>query len=1012
MFAPVKKFFSPPFFPDDEDKTYSASLLNAILLTLFVVISLFAVLTDNPRTVLIVALMAVLPLVLWFAMRRGHVRLASLLLLAMLLVGNGALVYFNGTIRAPVASAFIASVFVAGLLRGGRAALVFAALCALILFGLFQAELAGRLPPVFYKSSGFLQWVTYAGILLITAVLFSLADRGLRAALARARYNERALAQSNRALRMLSECNQAVVRATDEPELLSRICRSVVEIGKYSQAWVTLAETDQASPAARAGIEQAGAVSISLPLVANEQTLGALTIASLDPQAFGAEESRLLQELAGDLTYGINALRTRAALRASEARLQSIFRAAPTGIGLVINRVIQDANDRLCEMTGYSRDELVGKSARVVYPTDKDYEFVGQEKYAQIAQRGTGTVETRWQRKDGAIINVLLSSTPLAPHNLAAGVTFTALDITERKQAEEAVRIFQSLADNATDAITISDLQGKITYANRAAHELLGYDYEQESLVGSLLSRPAAGEEQARQAQAMRQVMAEGSGWRSEEKSARKDGSLVDIAVAMFAVRDQAGQPVGIASIVRDITERKQAEEALRESAERYHLIASAAMDGFAVVGVDGRLLDVNEAYCRIIGYSRDEMLKMSVSNIEVEEKLDEVRARIQRITQAGSDRFESRHRRKDGRIIDIEISMSFMRATGHFMIFLRDITERKQAEEALRQKTEELENFFTCSLDLLSIADTDGYFHRLNQEWEEVLGYRLEELKGRRFLDFVHPDDIESTQAAVGELGAQKQVLNFVNRYRCKDGAYRWIEWRSFPAGKRIYAAARDITERVETEDRLKGLLREKDTLLAEVHHRVKNNLQVIISLLKLQAADIQDARVLAAFTDSQYRVKSMALVHERLYQSRNLSQIDLAGYIQELAASLLRAYAISPGAVELEVNTGDVCLGLDLAVSCGLLLNELITNSLKHAFPGGRGGKVRVELYSQNELLTLVVSDNGVGLPEQMNWQQTNSLGMQLIHTLATHDLRGTIELNRSGGTEFRITFPAEGR
>jgi PAS domain S-box-containing protein len=140
-------------------------------------------------------------------------------------------------------------------------------------------------------------------------------------------------------------------------------------------------------------------------------------------------------------------------------------------------------------------------------------------------------------------------------------------------------------------------------------------------------------------------------------------------------------------------------------------------------------------------------------------------------------------------------------------LVVIRDITERVRAEEALRETTEELKTYFHFSLDLFCIADTDGYFHRLNREWEKVLGYRLEELEGRKYLDFVHPEDLQASQDVVAMLVEQKEVRNFTNRYRCRDGSYRWIEWRCYPSGKRIFAAARDITERMQTQESVKIL-------------------------------------------------------------------------------------------------------------------------------------------------------------------------------------------------------------
>lgn len=989
---------------------------------------------------------------------------------------------------------------------------------------------------------------------------------------------EQQLDKINRTLRLLSECNQTVVRAANESELLTRICRLIVELGGYAQAWVDLNGQERA---AWAGDGPPGNA-LSLPLVAAGQTLGALNIVLADRSAFEPEESQLLHELAGDLAYGLHTLRTRAALQASEerfrvlvesmndivymldreqrhvgvfgswversgltpqhflgktareivgaeaapiheaanrralagesvvyewsaegpagqvyyqtcvspihdaqgqvtglvgvgrditnrirleenlkrarqeweeifqaighptlildpqhtilaanrgaaqaigktaqeltgkkcwevfhksdappaccplvrllvtnqmetaemevealegvylvsctpvrdkqgrldkiihiatditqrrraeaalrerqARLQSIFRAAPVGIGLVRQRILVDVNERICEMIGYSREELVGQSARILYPTDEDYEFVGREKYAQIAQRGTGTVETRWQRKDGTIINILLSSTPLEPGDLAGEVTFTALDITERVRAEQELECraneFATLYETARDLATQHDLPTLLqTIVARAAR---------------LLNAPSGAiflYDTARQ-----QVeLAYGYNFPLER------GLRLDLGQGQAGRVASSRQPLIIDDYSAWEHRIPQAAANLFRASLEVPMLAGGEMIG---------VLDVSE--------------------------LDQS---TRRFTEA------------DARLLSLFATQAAIAIENTRLLE----TARALYEQA-QLNAQELENFFGCSLDLLCIADTDGYFHRLNREWERVLGYRLDELEGQRLLDFVHPDDVEATLAAMDELAAQKQVLNFTNRYRCKDGNYRWLEWRSFPSGKRIYAAARDITDRVRAEEKLLALLQEKETLLAEVHHRVKNNLQVIISLLKLQAADIQDEKARAAFVESQNRVRAMALIHERLYQAPDLARFDLAAYIRELANGLFHAYITSPAQITLEVNVQNVRLELDQAVSCGLLLNELLANSLKHAFPDGRAGRVRVELYPQNDQIVLVVADDGIGLPPELDPETSPTLGLQLVYTLATHDLGGEIELNRASGTCFKITF-----
>lgn len=206
--------------------------------------------------------------------------------------------------------------------------------------------------------------------------------------------------------------------------------------------------------------------------------------------------------------------------------------------------------------------------------------------------------------------------------------------------------------------------------------------------------------------------------------------------------------------------------------------------------------------------------------------------------------------------------------------------------------------------------------------------------------------------------------------------------------------------------EEQISASLREKEVLLKEIHHRVKNNLQVTSSLLKLQSGHIQDPRALEMFTESQNRIRSMALVHEKLYQSSDLSRINICEYIQSLSTLLFRSYSAEANRIGLRLDGEPIYLPVDAAVPCGLILNELISNCLKHAFPGGRQGEIRVRVAQEGEggQALLSVADNGVGLPPGLDLQQTESLGLQLVRML-TLQLHGTLEVLSGTGTEFRL-------
>jgi len=246
----------------------------------------------------------------------------------------------------------------------------------------------------------------------------------------------------------------------------------------------------------------------------------------------------------------------------------------------------------------------------------------------------------------------------------------------------------------------------------------------------------------------------------------------------------------------------------LRESEDRYRQLFEAESDAiFLIDNATGRILEANSAATVLYGYSHAELLIKRNTDLSAEpEDTRKVTQTTPVITEQVVTIPLRLHRKRDGTVFPVEITGRFLNWRGRpvHIAAIRDITARQQTETILREKTEELDRYFTLSLDLLCIADTDGYFIRLNPEWEKTLGYPLAELEGHRFLDFVHPDDMQSTLATISRLDQQQEVLNFENRYRRKDGSYRWIEWRSSPRGKLIYAAARDVTVRKQAEQAL----------------------------------------------------------------------------------------------------------------------------------------------------------------------------------------------------------------
>ncbi len=215
------------------------------------------------------------------------------------------------------------------------------------------------------------------------------------------------------------------------------------------------------------------------------------------------------------------------------------------------------------------------------------------------------------------------------------------------------------------------------------------------------------------------------------------------------------------------------------------------------------------------------------------------------------------------------------------------------------------------------------------------------------------------------------------------------------------------DITERVSLMEQLKASLAQKEILLREVHHRVKNNIQVIASLLDWQRIVAGDDAVKDVLQDAQDRVKSIALVHERLYLSKSLDYIDYGDYLRNITKHLYSAHSVDPNVIAIRISAGNIPLHIDQAIPCSLIINELITNTFKHAFPDGRKGEIRIDLTRKDGTIHLLYSDNGIGLPENISLENATTLGMRLLSGL-TRQMKGTIETGRQDGTWFRISFP----
>lgn len=374
------------------------------------------------------------------------------------------------------------------------------------------------------------------------------------------------------------------------------------------------------------------------------------------------------------------------------------------------------------------------------------------------------------------------------------------------------------------------------------------------------------------------------------------------------------------------------------------------------------------------------------------------------------------------GILIFLVVSRQFLSINENKHLYLKaqeEISLRKEISKSLKDSELAYRTIFENTGTATAIIDEDNIISLANTEFENLSSYKKDELEGiKSWTDFVVQKDlermIEHNQLRITE--TELDPKNYEFRLVDRNGNIKniFVVAVIIPGTKNILVSLLDVTQRIKAEAEIKKSLKEKETLLKEIHHRVKNNLTVISSLLNLQSRYIKDKDDLMMFKESQSRAKSMALIHQRLYDSSDLKRIDFGDYIKTLANEMFHTYITDSNRIKLNLNVEDMMLDINTAIPLGLILNELLTNSMKYAFPqseiskfeGTKMGNIDIDLYKTKNGYVLSVDDDGIGFPENINLENTDSLGLQLINSL-TNQINGKIQLKRDNGTSFKIEF-----
>ena len=342
---------------------------------------------------------------------------------------------------------------------------------------------------------------------------------------------------------------------------------------------------------------------------------------------------------------------------------------------------------------------------------------------------------------------------------------------------------------------------------------------------------------------------------------------------------------------------------------------------------------------------------------------------------------------------------------------------EIHQKDIKLHESQEKFRSVADSAVDGIITTDTDGNIVLFNPSLKNIFGYEIDEIKGKH-VSMLMPnryrkgfmDKLEKFKSTGNHELAGKTFESIGLKKNGKEFPFE-ISIATWGSIGDIFTTSiiRDVTERKIIEADLQKSLEEKELLLKEIHHRVKNNLMIISSLLNLQSRYIKDEESKNIFKESQNRARSMALIHERLYQSTDLKRIDFGDYIHTLSNDLYRTYVIDTSLITLNIDVDDIILDINTSIPLGLIVNELVTNSLKHAFPHGESGEINIKFHSQNDKYILEVKDDGIGFPKDINYKKTDSLGLRLVTSL-TEQIEGEIEFNKTSGTSFKIIFKEE--
>ena len=612
-------------------------------------------------------------------------------------------------------------------------------------------------------------------------------------------------------------------------------------------------------------------------------------------------------------------------------------------------------------------------------------------------------------------------------------------DKEENRKLRESEERYRNLFENNLAAVFRSEVGGGLVEVNHALVEIFGYSSIEE------LKRSGAKDlyysNEDREAY-IKELRKKGFVKNHQVRMKKKDGSEVWILENVMLTKDPKSSKEFIEGTLIDITETKRIQQALQEREENYKSLVEHTPDGILIHDEKGETLYANPAALHMLGFSSlAEAKEKNLFHYVLPEYHDKIRSRKAELSNGTPSPFmEIKLCRPDGKIVDVEIKTNPINYLGKRVVevVMHDISLQHQLDrEHMRFQVEEETNrelkreiashirtrqrlnsnqkytrlLLDSSIDMICACDQDGRITEFNHAGQSEFGYPTTELLGKDLsVLYATKEEYRSLRKSITEnenfLGEVKHIKKNGEIFPAFISASVLKNERGEAIG--MMSISRDITRIKETEEQLKKSVHEKEILLKEIHHRVKNNMQVISSILKLQSGYVKDEKTIELLNECRNRIASMAFIHATLYMTKDFTNINFSDYVSNIASNLQQSYGSADKKILLKLDVPKVFLHIDDAIPCGLIINELLSNSFKYGFSKKKRGTVGISVKVKKENIILAIWDNGAGFPKKVDYRNTESLGLQLVISLS-EQLGGKIKMESKPGegTKFIIAF-----